>query len=291
MTDWRELSKEAAFASHRLIGWIYWHPNGIEAYTNLGIPNGFGYYVTTRAGKLGYAGADAVIAAYYSIHPNFIRTSYELLSEHAGVEDAIRIRDEAVLDGLTHFVPEINEDLATMGDVLWDAADSLPLSGRPMFAAQLRHRRSDEPLLNAWLAVNCIREWRGDTHWAIHIADGLSGTEAGILDGAWRNYGDDWLARSRGADDGALSVGYHALEQRGFARDGVVTQEGVTHRQELENKLNDLTALAWKHLGEQRTIKFIEMVGLAGDTLINRIDQTAGEKWMPAARPHPKMNR
>ena len=291
MSDWRELSKGAAFASHRLIGWIYWHPNGIEAYTNLGIPNGFGYYVTTRAGKLGYAGADAVIAAYYSIHPNFIRTSYELLSEHAGVEDAIRIRDEAVLDGLTHFVPEINEDLATMGDVLWDAADSLPLSGRPMFAAQLRHRRSDEPLLNAWLAVNCIREWRGDTHWAIHMADGLSGTEAGILDGAWRNYGDDWLARSRGADDGALSMGYHALEQRGFARDGVVTQEGVTHRQELENKLNDLTALAWKHLGEQRTIKFIEMVGLAGDTLINRIDQTAGEKWMPAARPHPKMNR
>ena len=38
MSDWREISKEAAFVSHRLIGWIYWDPDAINAYTKLGFP-------------------------------------------------------------------------------------------------------------------------------------------------------------------------------------------------------------------------------------------------------------
>lgn len=289
MTDWRILSRRVAFASHRLIGWIYWDPQGIERYVALGVPNGFGYYITTRAGYLGDAGTDVVTAAYFSIHPDFIRASYELLTEHGKPADAIRVRDEAVLSGLQEFVPDICGELASMSDTLWDAANSLPLSGRIMYAAQLRHRRPEEPLLNAWLAVNCIREWRGDTHWAIQIADGLTGTEAGVLDGAWRNYSNDWLPRSRGADDAALAKAYEVLEQRGFAKDGIVTEVGIAHRQGQENRLDDLTAAAWQHLGEDSTIRFIELVESVGEILIGRIDATGGSIWMPAARPRPEI--
>ncbi len=287
MTDWRSLSRRAAFASHRLIGWIYWDPRGIEAYTELGVPNGIGYYVATRAGRLGEAGPEVVAAAYFSIHPDFVRASYDLLSAHATPAGATRVRDDAVLAGLREFVPQITDDLASMAGELWDAADSLPLSGRPLFAAQLRHRRSDQPLLDAWLAVNCIREWRGDTHWAIQIADGLTGTEAGVLDGAWRSYEHDWLPRSRGADDAALTAAYASLEQRGLALDGVVTESGVAHRQLLEDRLDDLAAAAWRQLGEASTSRFVDLMETVGDVLIERIDKTAGEKWMPAGRRHP----
>ena len=287
MTDWRVLSRRAAFASHRLVGWIYWDPVGIERYTALGVPNGFGYYITTRAGRLADAGAEVVTSAYYSIHPDFVRASVDLLHEHTTTADAIRVRDEAVLDGLGAHVPEICDELAALAVPLWEAADSLPNSGRVLFAAQLDHRRPDQPLLSAWLAVNCIREWRGDTHWAIQIADDLTGVEAGILDGAWRSYDDDWLPRSRGADDALLATGYERLTARGFVRDGAVTAEGIAHRQELEDQLDDLTARAWQHLGADRTTQFVDLVGSVGDRLIDRIDQTAGEKWMPAGRHHP----
>ena len=289
MTNWRKLSRRAAFASHRLIGWSYWEPKGIKAYSELGIPNGFGYYITTRAGFLGNAGPDAVIAAYFSIHPDFIRASYEFLHENATTNDAVRVRDEAVLEGLREYVPSICDGLAAMSESLWKAADALPLSGRTMFAAQLGHRRPDEPLLDAWLAVNCIREWRGDTHWAIQIADGLSGTEAGVLDGAWRNYGEDWLPRSRGADDKALNKAYESLTERGLAQDGAVNKAGIAHRQELENRLDDLAAKAWKEFGEEETRSFIELIEPVGEALMNRIDLTAGEKWMPAARQYPEI--
>lgn len=284
---WRQLSRRAAFASHRLIGWIYWEPRAIEAYTALGVPNGIGYYITSRAGRLGDAGADVVAAAYFSIHPDFVRVSYQLLNEHSSVDDAIRVRDDAVVDGLRDYVPEICDGLASMSDALWQTAESLPLSGRPLYAAQLRHRRPDDSLLDAWLAANCIREWRGDTHWAIQIADGLSGTEAGVLDGAWRSYADDWLPRSRGADDASLAAAYASLERRGLAAGGAVNQAGVDHRQSLEDRLDDLAAVAWRHLGADATARYCELIETVGEVLIGRVDATAGDKWMPAGRVRP----
>ena len=284
MTNWRKISQEAALSSHRLIGWIYWDPYGETQYEKLGIPNGFGYYITTRAGSLGKAGPNPVIAAFYSINPDFIRSSYQMLNEHSDTTAATQIRDDTILNGLRSYVPEICEDLSSMSDSLWNVADSLPASGRAMFAAQLDHRRPDEPLINAWLAINCIREWRGDTHWAIQIAEGFTGVEAGILDGAWRNYDADWLARSRGADDETLRVAYESLEGRGLARNGAVTELGLAHRQSLEDRLNDLSSTAWKIFGELETINLIDLIETVGEILLNRIDQTGGSKWMPAAR-------
>ncbi len=288
VSDWRLLSRRAAFASHRLVGWIYWDPRAVAAYEALGVPNGVGYYITSRAGLLGHAGPDVVAAAYYSISPEFVRLSYDLLAPHATIADAVRIRDDAVAAGLREYVGEIADELSSMGAALWAAAESLPVSGRPLFAAHLRHRRPDDQLLDAWLAVNCIREWRGDTHWALQIADGLSGTQAGVLDGAWRSYEADWLPRSRGADDSALSAAYAALEQRGFALNGAVTEAGIAHRQALEDRLDDLASAAWRELGEANTTRFVDLIDTVGDVLIGRVDATAGERWMPAARRHPR---
>ena len=160
-----------------------------------------------------------------------------------------------------------------------------PLAGRALFAStRAWPRPSDDSLLSAWLAVNCVREWRGDTHWAIQIAEDISGTAAGILDGAWRNYDGDWLARSRGADDAALALGFAELEARGLASDGAVNAAGVEYRQGLEDRLDDLCTAAWRHLGEDATLRFVELVEPVGGRLVERIDVTAGPNWMPAAR-------
>ncbi len=170
---------------------------------------------------------------------------------------------------------------------MWATADTLPLEARPFFAAHLRHRAEDQPLLSAWLAVNCIREWRGDTHWAIHAAEGIDATMAGLLDAAWRGHDDDWLPRSRGADDVALERALAALEARGLVTDGRVNDAGVALRQSLEDRLDDLCAPGWQVLGEERTRRLIELVNPVADVLLDRIDQTAGPRWMPAARPRP----
>jgi hypothetical protein len=281
---WRDLSRRASLQSHRLIGWIYWDPRAIEYYAALGVPNGLGYYIASRGATLAAAGDDVVTAAFYSIHPDFVRTGLELCRSATTFEAAAAARDAAVVAGLREFVPEICDELAALAGDLWRAADALPCAGRVLFASTRSWPRPDDDLLSAWLAVNSIREWRGDTHWAIQIAEGISGTAAGILDGAWRNYEGDWLARSRGADDAALEAGFAELEARGLARDRQVTEDGIEYRQQLEDRLDDLASAAWRLLGADRTRAFVELLEPVGARLVERIDLTAGPNWMPAAR-------
>ena len=205
-TQWQELSAQASLASHRLVGWIYWDPEAIARYSKLGIENGFGYYIATRCAPLASAGDEVVIAACYSIHADFIRLALKLARESTTFSDAYRVRNEAVELGLEEFVPEIVGDLGEMSGDLWQAAESLPISGRVLHAAHRGWPRcEDQPALSAWLAINCIREWRGDTHWAVLAAHDVNGVQAGLLHDAFLGYPGDWIPRSRGANDAQLN--------------------------------------------------------------------------------------
>lgn len=283
--DWVELSRRAALASHRLIGWIFWDPTAIANYADLGVPNGAGYYIASRAAPLAAAGHQAVTAAFGSIHPDFVKFALDLCAQHTTFELAADARDRAVSSGLREFAPEIVDELGTFAGEFWAAADALPSAGRVLFAAHRQWPRPEhDTALSAWLALNCIREWRGDIHWAIQVADGLSSTAAGLLDGAWRAYEDDWLPRSRGANDEMVAAAMLELEARGFVAEGRFTDEAVRHRQALEDRLDAICVEPWRHVGAARTQAFVDLIAPVSDRLLERVNQTAGANWMPAAR-------
>jgi hypothetical protein len=281
--DWTELTARAAFASHRLVGWIYWDPVAIDHYTALG-PDAFSYYIATRGASLADAGNEAVTAAFYSISPAFVSVCLDNCRAATTFEQAAQARDRGVVEGLRTHVPEICDGLAELAEPLWAAADALPMAGRVLAATLHERARPDDPLLSAWLAVNCLREWRGDTHWAIQITEDLGQVAVGILDGAVRGYADDWLPRSRGADDADLAAAFAELEARGLAADGAVTGAGLAYKRGLETRLDHLASVAWCSLGPEGTMRFLELVEPVGDRLVERIDATAGPNWMPAAR-------
>ena len=285
MTNWLELSARASLASHRLIGWIYWDPDAIARFTALGVPNGLGYYITTRSAPLAPAGNNAVVAAFYSIRKEFIDVCLDVARQHTTFEDAYRVRNEAVARGLREYAPEIIDQLGTLALPLWDAADSLPLGGRVLHAAHRAWPRcEDDPALCAWLAINCIREWRGDTHFAVLASHDISGVQAGLLHDAFLGYPGDWIPRSRGADDAQLEEAWAALDTRGFVTDGRINDAGLSFRERIEDTTNELCEKVWRHLGEQRTLKFVRLIEPIGHKFLARIDATAGENWMPAAR-------
>lgn len=93
----------------------------------LGVSAGRGYDIASRAAPLAAAGDEAVIAAFVSIHPLFIRFSLAQCREHTTFEEADHIRNEAVGVGLRAHVPEIVETLGAMAPALWDTVDTLPL--------------------------------------------------------------------------------------------------------------------------------------------------------------------
>lgn len=278
------LSARAALASHRLVGWTYWDPVAIERYTALGVPNGFGFYVCSRSAPLLPAGHEVVTAAFATVHPGFVEACVEVALTHTTPEAIYEARCTAVADGLRAYAPGIVDRLGAMAEPLWAVADQLSLMGRVLFAS---HRAADrhhgDPALSAWLAVNCLREWRGDTHFAVLVAEGISPVAAGILDDARRNYGG-WIPRSRGADDVALAAAYDELERCGLASGGVVTADGLAARERIEQRTDELTVQCWEMLGAAQTETLCSLVEEVGEALVARIDATAGPQWMPAAR-------
>lgn len=279
-----DLARRAAFASHQLIGWIYWDPGAARRHQDLGIQDGLGHYIANRAAPLASAGVDAVTAAFGSIDRFLIHFSLDLASATTTWEAVYASRNAAVAEGLPILAPEICEPLASLADELWRTVDALPAAGRVLFAAHRAWPRG-EGFVSAWLAVNALREWRGDTHWSLLNSHEIDGVEAGLLHDAWMGYPKEWIPRSRGAKDDQIAAALAHLEQRGFVTDGVVNAEGISFRQWLESETNRLCARCWDTFGRENTMRFLDIVEPVGQRFVDHIDATAGPNWMPAARP------
>lgn len=287
MTDWSHLAQRASLASHDLIGWIFWHQPAIDAYAALGVPDGMGYYAATRFAPVAGAGNDAVAATGYSINPVFLAMAMDLMREHTDPESAMRSRDSVVVDGLVAISPDIPERLGPLAEPLWDVVDGLHNGARVLFAAHRDrdHRAPEDPALSAWLAVNCLREWRGDTHWALCAAADLNAAEVGLIHNAVVGYEEaEWIARSRGSDDAAVAEGWARLEAKGLVADKAITEAGTAFRERLEADTDRICGQMWQALGEDRTVALCEIMEPHHETVIGIIDATAGANWMPASR-------
>lgn len=286
MTDWMDLTRRASFASHRLLGWIFWDPRAKENLAALGVPDGLGHYIVNRGAPLAPAGAEAVFAAFYTIKREFVRFAIEHAAPHIDDWHAVTTaRDAAVRAGLEEMTPQVTGPLGELAPDLWSTVDALPSSGRVLFAAHRAWPRPQDPVMSAWNALNCIREWRGDTHFGILVNDDIGIVEAGLLHDAWMGYPDQWIPRSRGADDTEIEAGLASLAARGFVTDGRVNEAGIAYRQDVEDRTDELCTRAWRHLGEEKTVRFLSIIEPVGDRYVAHIDATAGENWMPAARP------
>ncbi len=287
MADWFEIARRGSRSVQTTIGWIFWDPGAVARYEALGLPAGLAGplgYIGARCAPLAGAGADAVIAAFGSISPVGIRATFDLLGTPERFEEVRAARDEAVVEGLRQHAPSIVEPLVAHGPALWDVVEQLPVLGRVLYAAHLALPRPEDPLLSGWHAVNCWREWRGDTHWALVVAAGLDHAEASILHNAWLGYEPDWLAQSRGTSLDDLEAGWAALQAKGLAEDRTVVPAGIALRQQLEDDTDRLTTTPWERLGVERSQSLIEALEPPCELLLARVDATAGPNYQPASR-------
>ena len=223
-------------------------------------------------------------SAFYSISRHLIHFSLDLASPHATWEQISDARNASVREGLHEIAPEICEPLGNLASELWRTVDALPQEGRVLFAAHKAWARPSDPVVSAWLAVNALREWRGDTHWAQLVTHEIDAVEAGLLHDAWMGYPKEWIPRSRGANDALIAVALENLSARGFVTDGAINATGIAFRQELEVQTNELCMRQWKTFGEDNTRTFLEIIEPVGSRFVERINETAGPNWMPAAR-------
>jgi hypothetical protein len=286
MTDWTAVAQRNSRSVQTTVGWIFWDPGAVARYEQAGLPEGLAGplgYIAARCAPLAPVGPAAVTAAFGSISPLGIAAVFDLLDAD-GFARMWAARDDAVLQGLATHAPDLVGTLADVGSDLWAVVEELPAVGRVFFGSHLRMPRSTHPALSGWHAVNCLREWRGDTHWALVVAAGLTHAEASILHNAWLGYEGDWLALSRGTTPDDVEAGWRSLEARGLATGRVVTERGIELRQQLEDDTDRLTGLPWQLLGRSRSTEFAERFEPPCELLLRRVDDTAGPNYQPASR-------
>ncbi len=281
--EWIAIARRNARSVQTVIGWIFWDPLAVTKLESLGVPAPFGY-IAPRSAPLASAGADAVIAAFGSISPFGIRMTFELVAQHTTFDACWQARDEAVALGLEAHAPDIIQPLQQIGPMLWPIVDALPTVGRVFFAAHLRMPRPRDALLSGWHAVNCLREWRGDTHWALVASANLSGVEASIIHNAWLGYERDWLARSRGSSAEEIDAAWQSLSSKGLVAGDELTAAAVALRQRLEDDTDRLSTLPWQLLGRQPSLAFARDFEPPCEKLLARVDLTAGPNYQPASR-------
>jgi len=282
-----EITRRNARSVQTTIGWIFWDPGAMRRYLHLGLPEGLHGplgYIAARSAPLAGAGPDAVLAAFGSISEAGIRGVFGVLGTPERFRQCWDARDEAVLEGLHEYTPEIIDPLGEYGSLLWPVVERLPRIGRVFFGAHLAMPRPTDPTLSGWHAINCLREWRGDTHWALVTAAGLTHPEASILHNAWLGYDADWLPQSRGTTPADLDDGYARLEAKGLAEGRTVNERGIALRQQIEDDTDRLTTLPWELLGEAHSVRFATLFEPPCVTLLERVDVTAGPNYQPASR-------
>ena len=290
MSDPEALTARAGVACHDLVGWMMWDPRAIAEYKALGVPDGIGWVVAWRLASLGDVNPGVAAAAAYSINPGVIANVMKLYQDVTGVDSILAARDAAVEPGLDEIAPGLADGVAELAEPLWRGVDAMHFGARPMFAAHRERPRPAEmdSALSAWLAANCLRELRGDNHWALCASEDLDDVEVGLLHSVMvdiEEYGsEEWIARSRGNGDDAIAAAWARLEAKGFAAGGAVSDEGRRFRLDLEARTDALTAPAWDVVGADTTRTFCELVEPHHDAFVARIDATAGPRWMPAVR-------
>ena len=288
MTDWRCLTARAGRAGHHLVAWLMWDPAAIARFGELGVPNGAGWLIAWRVAPLGGMSPAAVASTTYSIHPDVIAAVLDLIRSSTTSKDTMRVLNESVAAGLDDVAPGLTNELAPLANDLWRGVDAVGGEFRPLFAAHRAEPRPSDPALSAWRAANCLRELRGDVHWSICAAHDLDAVEVGLLHSVMVDSdeygGEEWIARSRGWDDVAIAHGWERLASKGWAVNQRLTDEGRAARQAIEQQTNELTSPAWIAVGEDSTRRFCEAIEVHESAILQRVNDTAGQRWMPAIR-------
>jgi hypothetical protein len=236
-------------------GMIYFAPEADSRYASAGLDRPGGYFAS-RAAALGAVGAEVVIATFYNFNPALVRAAIPAAWDAATPADLLDARLRAVDLALRDTLGDdvlASDDMRTAVDLAREASTACTPEGRPLYAAHAALPWPDEPHLALWHATTLLREFRGDGHFAVLVAEGLDGCEALVTHGAASDdaVGPDVLRLSRGWSDEEWAAAGERLRARGWLdADGRLTAEGTKARDRIEARTDELAMAPWQRLGE-----------------------------------------
>jgi hypothetical protein len=214
---------------------VYFGPDIRDRFDAIGLKGWWMAYFAHRSAALGTPGPELVTALFYGFAPRLVHRALPDAWQRADRDEILATRLELARDRLrpalaadaTPHIEQLATELATI-------VDRLDFAGRALAAAHATVSPPDDPLGRLWWAATVLREYRGDSHVAVLVANELDGAMANALavaDGrAPANQRE-----ARGWTEEEWAAAYDRLCTRGWVGDdGWVTAAGRSAREEIE---------------------------------------------------------
>lgn len=256
------LSARAHRATDSLHSLVYFVPEAQEQYVAIGLRPGSMPYFASRSAALGAVTAGVTAATFYNFNPVMVARHIPRAWTLASPADVLAARLRVVDLALRRLLGADlgSAELGELAGLAREATEALTPEGRPLYAAHAGLDWPDEPHLVLWHAATLLREYRGDGHLAALLRAGLSGIEAIITHTATgRGFTTESAKKIRGWSDEQWDAATEGLRARGFMDVDGLSAAGVTLREAVEADTDRMDTAAWRHLGEDRTTRLIEL--------------------------------
>jgi hypothetical protein len=253
-----ELSRKMWRTLEPVHGMIYFAAEAAEEYARAGVSDARSAYFASRGAPLGRVPAEVVVATFFNFDPRLVHGAIPRSWDEASPAMLLAARLTAADRALRRLLGAATVDSPEMGEAaaLARAAASesgMRPDGRPLYAAHASLPWPEEPHLILWHAITLLREYRGDGHIAMLVAEGITGIEALILHAAVGEIPAAVLQGLRGWSDEAWAAGRAGLQQRGLIDErGAFTEAGRIHRQWVEDRTDQAALAPWVYLGDER---------------------------------------
>jgi hypothetical protein len=244
--------------AHRL---VYFVPEAAEEYAALGV-TGRGGYFASRVAPLGAVANEVIVATFYNFAPRAVSAAmpgvWSATTPPALQDARFRAVDRALKRiGFTMSSAEIDEARSIIDPVV----AGLDYAGKPLAAANAAIALPTDPLLALWQQVTIIREWRGDAHIALLVANGVGPCECMVLQVGTGRFPLAVTMATREWNQAEWAGAIRVLSARGWVdASGAMTPEGTAAREAIEDDTNRLCEPIWNVVGEAKTARLAEII-------------------------------
>ncbi len=241
---------------------VYFVPEAAEEYASLGI-EGRGGYFGVRAAPMGPVPEGVVLATFYNFSPAAVTAAaIDKVWATASPADLQAARFRVVDRAMKRAGVAISDaDLTEARSILDPIVAGLDLAGKPLAAANAGVALPADALTALWQQITVVREWRGDVHIALLIANGIGPCDCMVLQAATGRFPLPLAKGSRQWSETEWADAIARLSVRGWAdASGALTPEGHAAREGLEADTDRLCAPIWECVGAEATARLATLL-------------------------------
>ena len=241
----------------------YFSPEARAALSEAGYKGFWMGYFAGRAAPMGAVGAEVVFATFYNFSIAHVSRAIPDAWTFAPPRAALEARQRGATAALQRAFAsgDLAGTVQTAAVLARAAAESAPMEGRALFAANRALPWPTEPIAALWHACTLLREHRGDGHVAALTAAGIGGREANVLQTAAGIVPREMFVAARHYDDAEWdSVSATLIGRELVGPDGKLTARGNEIRDDVEDRTDRAALTAYDSLDDEQLLQLLDVL-------------------------------